>query len=274
MSADDEVVTALRAAGCVFAEDEAAVLREAAGTPEELTAMVARRASGLPLEQVVGWAELGGLRLVVAPGVFVPRRRTEALAREAVACARAAAETRRPVVVDLCCGVGALAAVVVDALPDAEVYACDVEPAALRCARLNLGTRGQVLEGDLDRPLPPELAGRIDVLVANVPYVPSAEIALLPAEARLHEPRVALDGGPDGLRVLARVARRAPRWLAPGGVVLFETSQRQADRAVEELRAAGLAPRVVLDEELGATVVLGRHDASTRRPVSRPAHGR
>ena len=167
---------------------------------------------------------------------------------------------RRPVVVDLCCGVGALAAVVADAIDGVELYAVDVEPAAVRCARRNIGEVATVLEGDLDEPLPRELAGRVDVLVANVPYVPTDEIDLLPAEARLHEPRVTLDGGSDGLRVLARVAQLAPRWLAPGGSVLCETSDRQTAQALRELAANGLDGRKVVDEDLGATVLIGTHD--------------
>jgi release factor glutamine methyltransferase len=251
----DDLVATLRAAGCVFAEQEAALLREAADGPGELAAMVARRVSGLPLEQVVGWAEFCGLRLVVEPGVFVPRRRTEALAREAVRLAGAVAS---PVAVDLCCGVGAVAAVLADA--GAEVYASDVEPAAVRCARRNLAGRAEVLEGDLAEPLPARLRGRVDVLTANVPYVPTAEIGLLPPEARDHEPQVTLDGGVDGLRVLARVAALAPSWLAPGGSVLCETSERQAADALSLLTDAGLAARTVVDEDLGATVVVGRRD--------------
>jgi release factor glutamine methyltransferase len=255
VSSRAEVVGELRAAGCVFAEDEAAMLLDAATSPAELDEMVAKRVAGLPLEQVVGWAEFCGLRLVVEPGVFVPRRRTEALARQAVTLARVPG---RPVVVDLCCGVGALAAVVADAIDDVELYAVDVEPPAVRCARRNVGEVATVLEGDLDEPLPRQLAGRVDVLVANVPYVPTAEIDLLPAEARLHEPRLTLDGGSDGLRVLARVAELAPRWLTPGGSVLCETSERQAADAMAIFASRGLQPLSVTDDDLGATVVIGR----------------
>jgi len=253
----EDVVSTLRRAGCVFAEEESGLLIEAAADDAELDALVARRTGGEPLEQVVGWAAFCGLRLVVEPGVFVPRRRTEALAGEAVALARSAARRHRPVVVDLCCGVGALAAAVADAIEDVSLWAVDVEPAAVRCARRNLGERAVVLEGDLDAPLPESLAGRVDVLMANVPYVPTDEIGLLPAEARLHEPRVTLDGGADGLRVLARMAAVAPRWLRPGGTVLCETSERQAAAALAVLGAAGLDARTLVDADLGATVVLG-----------------
>src|SRR5215467_6428930 len=217
------IATRLRSAGCVFAEDEAEVLISAAATPAELTAMVDRRASGLPLEQVVGWAGFCGLRIVVTPGVFVPRRRTEFLVRQAIALAQA-----RPVVVDLCCGSGAVAA----ALDPVELHAADVDPAAVACARRNLAAAGgRVYQGDLYEPLPAALHGRVGLLAANVPYIPTGEIGLLPAEARRHEPRVALDGGQDGLGVLRRVAAAAPRWLAPGGHLLTETSERQAPHA-------------------------------------------
>jgi release factor glutamine methyltransferase len=114
-----------------------------------------------------------------------------------------------------------------------------------------------VYEGDLFRPLPRSLRGRVDVLVANVPYVPTDEIALLPAEARLHEPRVTLDGGVDGLDVARRVAEAAPAWLAPGGSLLIETSERQVPTATGVLEAVGLTARVTVSDELEATVVVG-----------------
>ncbi|WP_030678335.1 putative protein N(5)-glutamine methyltransferase [Streptomyces sp. NRRL B-1347] len=248
------VVARLRAAGCVFAEEEADLLAAAAASPEELDAMVARRASGLPLEHVVGWAEFAGLRIAVDAGVFVPRRRTEALVREAAALSVPGA-----VVVDLCCGSGALGAAVAAALGRAELHAADIDPAAVACARRNVrDADGRVYEGDLYEALPAGLRGRVDVLLANVPYVPSGEVALLPVEAREHEARVALDGGADGLDVLRRVTADAARWLAPGGCLLFETSERQVTSAVAAVTDAGLVPRVVTDDELYATVVTGR----------------
>ena len=250
-----DVVAALRAAGCVFADDEADLLVEAATSPERLVELVRDRAGGLPLELVVGWAAFHGLRVVVRPGVFVPRRRTELMAVEAIGLV-GRVRGRRPVVLDLCCGAGALAAAV-GAAADAELHAADVEPAAVACARLNLPAGGSVHQGDLFEALPGHLHGRVDVLVANVPYVPTAEIDLLPAEARLHEPRVTLDGGPDGLEVLRRVVAGAPEWLAPGGSLLVETSERQVVPAVGVFEARGLVTRVVTSEDLGATVVVG-----------------
>ncbi|WP_049572645.1 putative protein N(5)-glutamine methyltransferase [Streptomyces sp. SBT349] len=245
------LVERLRAAGCVFAEDEARLLTAQARTPEELTAMVDRRVAGLPLEQVLGWAEFHGLRIAVAPGVFVPRRRTEFLVGRAIALAGA-----RPVVVDLCCGSGAVAAALAAALDPAELHAADVPPAAVACARRNLAATGaRVHEGDLFAALPATLRGRIDLLTANVPYVPTGELALLPAEARDHEPPVTLDGGEDGLAVLRRVVNEAPAWLAPGGTVLFETTERQTGPAHTAIHATGLTPATHTSEELGTTVV-------------------
>ncbi|ARX81981.1 methylase [Streptomyces alboflavus] len=247
------VVTRLRAAGCVFAEDEADLLLAAAEGPDQLDAMVARRVSGLPLEHVVGWAEFAGLRVAVDSGVFVPRRRTEFLVREAASLAGPGA-----VVVDLCCGSGALGAALAAALGEVELHAADIAPAAVACARRNVAAaRGHVHEGDLYEALPGRLRGRVDVLLANVPYVPTDEVALLPAEAREHEARVALDGGVDGLDVLRRVTADARAWLAPGGRLLFETSERQVPSAVEAVGAAGLVAKVVTDDELYATVVVG-----------------
>ena len=253
--ADPAIVARLRAAGCVFAEEEARLLMSVARTPAELDVMVGQRAAGLPLEQVLGWAEFCGLRIAVAPGVFVPRRRTEFLVRQAEALAYPGA-----VIVDLCCGVGAIGAALAAAVDRAEVYAADIDPAAVRCARQNL-PGGRVYQGDLYDALPAWLRGRIAILAANVPYVPSGEIAFLPPEARAHEPRAALDGGADGLDVLRRVAAGAPAWLAPGGHLLSETSERQAPVASAVLTASGLAARVATSPEQAATVVIGARPA-------------
>ena len=271
-------VTRLRAAGCVFAEDEARLLIAAAPTPAALAAMVDRRAAGQPLEHVLGWAEFCGLRIAVDPGVFVPRRRTEFLVRRAAALARQAAAPSGPdptgldptghwavVVVDLCCGSGAVGAALAAALGQVELYAADIDPAAVRCARRNVAAAGgRVYRGDLYGPLPAPLRGRVDILAANVPYVPSGDVGLLPPEARAHEPRVALDGGADGLDVLRRVAAWAPLWLAPGGHLLVETSERQAPRAAEAFARDGLIPRVAHSARLNATVVIGTRPPGPR----------
>ncbi|WP_019137122.1 putative protein N(5)-glutamine methyltransferase [Cellulomonas massiliensis] len=248
----DPLVARLRAVGSVFAEDEARVLRSSASSPAHLEAMTVRRLAGEPLEHVVGWVAFDGLRLAVGPGVFVPRRRTELLARRA-------GDLTRPgdVVVDLCCGAGAVGAVVQHRVPSAEVHAADVDPVAVACARRNLRP-DRVHEGDLFAALPPDLRGRVAVLAVNAPYVPTTAIAMMPPEARDHEPLVALDGGSDGLDVHRRVAAAMAAWLAPGAAVLVETSEQQAPGTAALLAAEGCRTRVVQDEEVGATVVVGR----------------
>jgi release factor glutamine methyltransferase len=245
------VVDRLRDAGCVFAEEEAELLIDAARTPRELSALVDQRAAGVPLEYVVGWAEFCGLRVAVEPGVFVPRRRTELLAREAAARARPGA-----VVVDMCCGSGAIGAVVIATVPQVDMHAVDIDLVAVRCARRNVAS-GHVYHGDLYEPLPIALRDHVDVIVANAPYVPTDAIALLPPEARSHEPREALDGGADGLDMQRRIIEAAPSWLAPGGTLLIETSEPQAPQTVAAFAHSGLHARVVSSDALAATVVLG-----------------
>jgi release factor glutamine methyltransferase len=277
---DQAVIARLRGAGCVFAEEEAAILAGTARTPAELDAMVARRAAGEPLEQVVGWAEFCGRRVFVDPGVFVPRRRSEFLVSVALGFAR---ERPRgpadgaPVIVDLCCGTGALGLAVAAGLavelggpatpgpekglallPGVELYAADLDPAAVAGARRNIEPAGgHVYAGDLFAALPDSLRGRISVLICNAPYVPTAEIAFMPTEAREHEAPMALDGGTDGLAILRRAAAGAGSWLTPGGVLLVETSERQAPSMTAAMTAAGLAARVHEDDDSGATVVTG-----------------
>lgn len=244
----DSLVAQLRAAGCVWAEEEAALLRDTGATGDELAGLLARRVGGEPLETVVGWAEFLGRRLVVAPGVFVPRRRTELLAR--LAASYAAPHHR---VVELCCGVAPVAATVLVH----EVHAADISAAAVECARRN-APAASIHLGDLYDALPQALRGTVDVLAANAPYVPSDDVALMPVEARDHEPLAALDGGPDGVALHRRIAAGAPDWLAPDGVLLVETSVSQVELTAAALGSAGLTTRVVVDDEIGGCVVVGQ----------------
>ncbi|MDT0166237.1 putative protein N(5)-glutamine methyltransferase [Actinotalea sp. AC32] len=260
--ATDDVVRRLRAAGCVFAEDEARLLR-AQADGDVLDALVARRVAGEPLEYVLGWAELAGVRVAVTRGVFVPRRRTTLMVEEATRLARTAARSTgpRPVVVDLCCGTGAVGLVVALRAGEVELHAVDVDPAAVRCAQDNLArVGGHARTGDLTAGLPDELRGRVDVVVANVPYVPTDEVRLLPPESRLHEPVTAVDGGPDGLDLARRVLSEAAGWLSRPGHVLVEVAAHQVAPAEQAARAAGLVPRTVRDDDLDAVVLV----ASTR----------
>lgn len=238
----------------MFAEDEADLLLTTAA-PDQLENMVRERVRGVPLEQILGWAEFGGLRVAVAPGVFVPRRRTELLLRQALMLA-----PPQPVVVELCCGSAALALALASALPAVELYVTDIDPAAVECAGRNLASLpgfAGVFQGDLYEPLPHALAGRVNLLLANAPYVPTASIELLPPEARLYEPRLALDGGLDGLHVVQRIIAGAMRWLAPDGRLLVETSASQASEVVATLECHEMAGRIVTSDELDATAVIG-----------------
>jgi release factor glutamine methyltransferase len=247
----DELVATLRGAGCVFAEDEARVLTEAAADGADLAGLTARRVAGEPLELVVGYAEFCGLRIAVAPGVFVPRQRSTALVRAA-----ADGLSAGDVVVDLCCGTGAIGAAVADAVPGIETYAADLDPDAVACARRNLPA-ARVFHGDLYDALPADLRGRVAALVVNAPYVPTDDIALMPPEAREHEHRIALDGGPDGLDVQRNVVAGAADWLVPHGRLLIETSVAQAPRTAALMTAVGLAADVVRDTDVDGTVVVG-----------------
>jgi release factor glutamine methyltransferase len=263
-----DAITRLRAAGCVFAEDEAAVLSASAAGEEEMSALVRRRAAGEPLEQVVGYADFCGVRVTLRPGVFVPRVRSGVLVRLAAEQAR---RLPGPLVVDLCCGSGALGAAVVQRVPGVVLHAADLDPVAVACARDNLAGVGTVHQGDLYAALPVALRGHVDVLLANVPYVPTRHLPLLPAEARLHEAPMALDGGHDGLDVFRAVAAAAVDWLAPGGVLLSEITDAQVAAAEEALRAVGLDPAVHHDDDLEATAVLGLHrPGPTPVPGTRP----
>jgi release factor glutamine methyltransferase len=215
-----DVVERLRAAGSVFAEDEARLL----GDDEE---MIARRIAGERLEHVLGWVEFAGLRLEVDPGVFIPRPQTEALAEQAAAL-------RPQIALDLFTGCGAIACVVKAHNPAARVVAAEWDTTALACARRNTARFGvDVVAADVDDGVPAELEGRVDVLTANVPYVPTAELPFVPHDG---EPEAALDGGVDGLDWVRRVQAVAPRWLRRGGVLLYERPGDESAERVVRLR--------------------------------------
>lgn len=247
------VVARLRAGGCVFAEEEAELLCAAAATSDELDELVSRRVSGEPLEYILGEVEFGELKLTIEAGVFVPRRRTELLARTAASAAGSG-----DVLVDLCCGCGAVAAAVAARVPGVAVHAVDVDEAAVHCARRNVP--GDVYLGDLYGPLPSALRGLVAVVTGNAPYVPTEALATMPVEARSYEPRIALDGGADGLDVLRRIVTGAPDWLRPGGWLFVESSRAQAPLLVSQMTSVGFEATVRTDDEIGGTVVVGQLD--------------
>jgi release factor glutamine methyltransferase len=215
------VIRELAEGGSVAPEAEADSLlvaaREGVGPIEDL---VRRRLRGEPLAWITGSVTFCGLHVRIDPGVFVPRPHTEALARRAIELL-----PDEGIAVDLCTGSGAVAMVLAAARPRATVVGTDVDPRAVACA----GRNGvAAAEGDLDRPLPFTLRGRVDLMTAVVPYVPTEELHLLPRDVLAHEPRHALDGGSGGTFALVRAAGAADRWLRPGGSVLLELGGDQA----------------------------------------------
>ena len=233
----------LAKAGCIAAEEEAGeLIRAAGGDPVGLDDLVSRRTGGEPIAWLTGAVRFCGLELSVAPGVYVPRPQTEHLARRAAALLPAGG-----VAVDLCTGAGAIAAVLAATVPTARVVATELDTKAVESARRN---RVETFEGDLDEPLPRELARRVDVLTAVVPYVPTGSLRLLARDVQAFEPRLALDGGADGTDLLEEVARRSPAWLRPGGWLLLELGGDQAEPLGQLLVGLGFtALEVVADED-------------------------
>jgi release factor glutamine methyltransferase len=180
--------------------------------------LVGRRASRVPLQHLLGTAPMGPVDVAVGPGVFVPRLETELLLDWGL---RAIAGVRNPLVADLCAGSGALALAVAAARPDAELLAVELDPGALCWARRNLPAEARLVAGDVTDPgLLPELRGRVDLVVANPPYVPDG--TPVPPEVAEHDPPVAVFAGPDGLAVIRPMVALVARLLRPGGWVGIE----------------------------------------------------
>jgi release factor glutamine methyltransferase len=227
------VIRALEAAGCVAPVDEAyELLRASRDGSGALGDLVQRRVHGEPLAWITGSMMFCGVRVRVHRGVFVPRRHTEALARRA-----ASLLPERGLALDLCTGSGAVAAVLRAARPTAEVIGVDIDPTAVACARQN-GIRA--LLGSFDEPLPESLRGRVDVMTAVVPYVPTEALHLLPRDVLANEPRHTLDGGRCGTSSLLRAAEVAGRILRPGGSVLLEIGAHQAVTVATALQREGI----------------------------------
>lgn len=233
-------VAALREAGFVAADEEAAELVAAAADGRALQAMLARRLAGEPTAWIVGQVDFLGVPVRVEPGVYVPRWKSEEVARHALAHL-----PEGGVAVDVCTGSGALAAFLQQQRPRARIGATDIDPAAVACARGN-GVDAHV--GDLFDPLPRELVGRVDVVVAVPPYVPDGMLGLLPRDVVGRESRHALAGGVDGLDVVQRVVAEAAQWLRPGGAVIVEAGIDQVGEVAERMADHGfVVHEVVVD---------------------------
>ncbi|WP_370893514.1 peptide chain release factor N(5)-glutamine methyltransferase [Janibacter sp. GXQ6167] len=210
--------------------------------PQEFSDLVAERAHRVPLQHLTGRAPFRRLDLEVGPGVFIPRPETEQAAELAI---EAAMRDDAPLVVDLCTGSGALALAVADEVPGAEVIAVEMSELALAWARRNVEQTGlsvTVIEGDATADpsaVLGDLIGRVDVVVSNPPYIPTAMVPLDP-EVRDHDPEVALFGGSaDGLAIPRAVAATAATLLRPGGTLVMEHADSQGESLPEALRRTG-----------------------------------
>ena len=212
-------------------------------TPEQsirYRELVARRAAGEPLQHLLGFEEFHGLRIAVTPDTLIPRPETEGLVEWAAELLR---DRPAPVVADVGTGSGAIACALAVRRPDVRLLAVDCSPAALDVAARNLRAHGladrvTLVAGDLVEPF---RAGgvKFDLVVANLPYLPSELLRSLPPEVSLREPRLALDGGPDGLAVIRRLVAGAPAVLAPTGWLLMEIGDEQAGPLASLMAAEG-----------------------------------
>lgn len=244
----------LAEAGCVAAEEEAdELLAAASGRADLLDPMVDRRLAGEPLAWITGKVFFCGLEVRVDSGVYVPRWQSEPLARRATE--RLAGGS---LAVDLCTGSGALAMALGSHHPTARVVASDIDERAVACARSN-GVDAYL--GDLFAPLPDGFVGRTDLVVAVVPYVPTAAMALLPRDILDFESALSYDGGPDGTGLLRRVVVDSTRFLRRGGALLLELGGGQAELLGPDLTRLGyLDVEVLVDEDgdvRGIEAILG-----------------
>ena len=213
-----------------------------AGGRDRFWALVGRRRAHEPLQYLLGFEDFVGLRIRVTPDVLIPRPETEGLVEWAV---EILAPLDGPVAADVGTGSGAIACALAAACPALEVLAIDSSPAALDVAAGNvraagLSARVRLVAGDLLAPLA-SLAGRLDMIVSNPPYLPTGIIPSLPREVAGFEPRLALDGGPDGLRVIRRIVAEAPGLLRSGGTLLMEIGEEQAGLVASLMAAEGFS---------------------------------
>jgi release factor glutamine methyltransferase len=240
--------------------------------PDGYEALVEQRLARVPLQHLTGTAGFRHLELSVGPGVFVPRPETELVAGLAVDEARrlvGAKQSGTPLVVDLCTGSGAIALAVADEVPDARVFAVELDPMAVAWAQRNiddLQSSVELVQGDATTALP-GLEGRVSVVVSNPPYIPVGMVPLDP-EVRDHDPEVALYGGSeDGLAVPLAVAARAAELLAPGGLLVMEHADTQGQALPSALLRTGRWVDVVDHDDL-----TGRPRAVTARRAADPAN--
>ena len=229
-----------------------------AGVRRRFDRLIARRATGEPVQLITGQAVFRGLEIVARPGVFVPRDSTEYLAEQAIRRLRG---RRRPVAVDLATGGGTVALAIANEVRGTRVFGTDISLTAVRVARDNaerLHLRATFFKGDLFGGLPAELEGRVDVLTLHPPYVARDELRELPEEIRRFEPVHTLsDRSLDGLGLVGRAASEGPRWLKSGGWLLIEVSPDRSRSVASVLRRNGFGDvRSTMDRGFKVTRVL------------------
>lgn len=240
----ETLIGRLTKAGCVAPEEELDDLIGAAdGDRKRLEHLVERRMTGEPLAWVIGSTNFLGHRVTVDSGVYVPRWQSEVLVRRAIECL-----PEDGLAADLCTGSGAIAVALRLARPRARIVATEIDPSACRCAVSN-GV--EVFEGDMADPLPKDLYGRFDLVIAVVPYVPTEAFAYLPRDVREHEPSLALDGGPDGTRLLRAAVWASSRLLRTAGTLILELGGDQDDALIDEACLAGFDSFTRIEDEDG-----------------------
>ena len=236
---------------------------------------VAKRLAGVPLAHLTGRQQFMGLEMIAGREALIPRRETELLVRTAIRLLDAPGS--EPIVVDVCTGCANVAAAVGSVRPDARLLASDLSEDAVALARRNvahlgLAGRVRVVQGDLfGAPDVVDLAGRIDLITCNPPYISTPRRRSMPAEIADHEPAPAFDGGALGIAILQRLVREAPPLLRPGGWLAFEVGAGQGASVARRLEAGGLFDRIdPVPDEHGEVRVIAARRSSPTEPGSTP----
>ncbi|MBR3258228.1 MAG: peptide chain release factor N(5)-glutamine methyltransferase [Eggerthellaceae bacterium] len=223
-----------------------------------LRGMILRRAKGEPLQYITGRAPFRTIEVAVEPGVLIPRPETEVLVGEALTFIP---KEEPSTVLDLCCGSGCIACAVAVERPEAGVIAVDIDDKAVALTERNakalgVADRVEVYQGDLFAGVPEILKGGIDVIVTNPPYIPTEVLKELPAEVADYEPRLALDGGEDGLDLFRAILTASEAWLSAEGVLVVELHEACLEEAQSLAEDAGFARTRIVNDLAGKPRVL------------------
>ena len=236
---------------------------------EMLRDFTKRRGSGEPLQYITGKTDFRFITLKVQPDVLIPRPETEVLVSEALSACSVSPDKEEFIAVDLCTGSGNIACSLAHELPNAQIFATDISPAACALAlhnaeSLGLSDRLSVLEGNLGSALPADLKGRVELLISNPPYIPSGVLASMDAEVVDYEPALALDGGDDGLDIFRRILVVAQDFLCPAGIMAVELFEESLENAAQLSRDAGFQNvRIATDLAEKPRILIAQYSRST-----------